>query len=76
MERRMFEVLVAGAGGFTALFFWMHNLRMRMLALADRALEPGTAPAAAAATAPSGPAPLAPPPQNTERDGKELPSWR
>lgn len=39
MEFRMFVVLIAGASGFMALFFWMHNLRCRIGALADRKSE-------------------------------------
>jgi heme exporter protein C len=51
MESRMLQVLLAGAAGFTALFFWLLDLRRRVLALADRALE---APAVAVATPPAG----------------------
>jgi heme exporter protein C len=39
MESRMLQVLLAGAAGFTALFFWLLDLRTRLLALADRAEE-------------------------------------
>lgn len=39
MEPRMLQVLLGGAAGFTALFFWLLNLRSRVLALADRRLE-------------------------------------
>ena len=55
METRMFQVLLASGAGFTALFFWLHDLRTRLLALADRVLEahgasaPGDAGAAGAA---------------------------
>jgi heme exporter protein C len=47
MESRMLQVLLGGAAGFTALFFWLLDLRRRLLALAERALS---APATAAAT--------------------------
>jgi heme exporter protein C len=46
MESRMLQVLLGGAAGFTALFFWLLDLRRRLLALAERAVA---APAAAAA---------------------------
>lgn len=36
MESRMLQVLLAGSAGFTALFFWIHNLQCRLQALADR----------------------------------------
>jgi heme exporter protein C len=36
MEPRMLLVLLAGAAGFTALFFWLHSLRTRLLALSER----------------------------------------
>lgn len=36
MESRMLQVLLAGAAGFTALFFWIHNLQCRLQALWDR----------------------------------------
>jgi heme exporter protein C len=36
MESRMVQVLLAGSGGCTALFFWMHNLKCRLLAHAER----------------------------------------
>lgn len=36
MESRMFQVLMASGLGFTALYFWMHNLRRRAFALEDR----------------------------------------
>lgn len=36
MESRMWQVLLASSTGFLAVFFWMHNLRTRLLALADR----------------------------------------
>jgi heme exporter protein C len=29
MESRMLQVLLSGALGFTALFFWIHNLALR-----------------------------------------------
>jgi heme exporter protein C len=35
VESRMFQVLVASAAGFTVLYFWMHSLRRRALALED-----------------------------------------
>ncbi|HVT57945.1 MAG TPA: cytochrome c biogenesis protein CcsA [Thermoanaerobaculia bacterium] len=37
MEARMLQVLLASGTGFTALFFWLHNLRCRLLALEERA---------------------------------------
>ncbi|HEV2844736.1 MAG TPA: cytochrome c biogenesis protein CcsA [Thermoanaerobaculia bacterium] len=40
MESRMRQVLFAGAAGFTALFFWMHNLRCRVQALVERKSAP------------------------------------
>ena len=36
MESRMVQVLLAGSAGCTALFFWIHNLRCRVQALAER----------------------------------------
>lgn len=36
MESRMLQVLLAGSAGFTALFFWIHNLQCRLQALAER----------------------------------------
>jgi heme exporter protein C len=36
VESRMVQVLLAGSAGFTALFFWLHNLRSRVQALSDR----------------------------------------
>lgn len=36
MESRMLMVLLGGAVGFTALFFWMHNLATRARLLAQR----------------------------------------
>lgn len=36
MESRMLQVLLAAGAGFTALFFWVHNLQCRLKALADR----------------------------------------
>ena len=36
VESRMVQVLLAGSAGFTALLFWIHNLRCRIQALADR----------------------------------------
>jgi heme exporter protein C len=36
VESRMVQVLLAGSAGFTALFFWLHNLRCRIQALSDR----------------------------------------
>jgi heme exporter protein C len=41
METRMLQVLLAGGAGFTALFFWMHNLQCRISGLADRKSEDG-----------------------------------
>lgn len=38
MESRMFQVLIASGLGFTALYFWMHNLRCRLRSLEDRQL--------------------------------------
>lgn len=37
VEERMLTVLIAGAAGFTALFFWIHNLGRRLLSLRERA---------------------------------------
>jgi heme exporter protein C len=37
MERPMLLVLLGGAGGFTALFFWVHDLRCRLAALTESA---------------------------------------
>jgi heme exporter protein C len=53
MESRMLQVLLAGAAGFTALFFWLHDLRTRLLALAERALAAAAAGAIGAAGATS-----------------------
>ncbi len=39
VEPRMLVVLLAGAAGFTALFFWLHDLRTRLLGLAERRAE-------------------------------------
>ena len=39
MESRMVQVLLASVAGFTALFFWMHNLQCRLQALEDRKSE-------------------------------------
>ncbi len=36
MERAMLAVLVAGAAGFTAVFFWLHRLQCRLLAWRER----------------------------------------
>jgi heme exporter protein C len=36
MESRMVQVLLAGSAGFTALFFWIHNLQCRVRALRER----------------------------------------
>ncbi len=36
MEARMSQVLYASGLGFTALFFWLHNLQCRLQALLDR----------------------------------------
>jgi heme exporter protein C len=61
MDPRMLQVLLASGAGFMALFFWLHDLRKRVLAVADRALEAAAAGApranraeAAAALAPAG----------------------
>ncbi len=43
METRMLRVLLASGAGFTALFFWLHSLRTRLLgleALAERGFAP------------------------------------
>jgi heme exporter protein C len=40
MESRMLQVLLAGAAGFTALFFWIHNLQCRLQTLWDRKSAP------------------------------------
>lgn len=40
MDPRMLLVLLAALTGFTALFFWMHNLRCRLAALAERKSAP------------------------------------
>jgi heme exporter protein C len=40
MESRMVQVLLAGSAGFTALFFWIHNLQCRIRALQERAAAP------------------------------------
>ncbi len=40
MDPRMLRVLLASLAGFTALFFWMHDLRCRVWALADRKSAP------------------------------------
>lgn len=40
MEARMQQVLFASTLGFTALFFWMHNLQTRLLALWERKSAP------------------------------------
>src|SRR6202166_3307781 len=56
MDPRMLQVLLASGAGFMALFFWLHDLRTRVLAVADRALEAaalGARPAAAANAAAS-----------------------
>ena len=53
MESRMLQVLLAGAAGFTALFFWLVDLRRRVLALADRAPEAAAASPAAVARRPA-----------------------
>jgi heme exporter protein C len=37
VEERMLTVLIAGAAGFTALFFWMHNLGRRLQGLVEEA---------------------------------------
>src|ERR1700688_3347150 len=54
MDPRMLQVLLASGAGFTALFFWLHDLRARVLALADQALDPvalGARPVATASAA-------------------------
>ena len=56
MDPRMLQVLLASGAGFMALFFWLQDLRTRVLAVADRALEAaalGARPAAAANAAAS-----------------------
>ncbi|HYO11815.1 MAG TPA: cytochrome c biogenesis protein CcsA [Thermoanaerobaculia bacterium] len=40
MESRMLQVLLAGSAGFTALFFWIHNLQCRLQALWERKSAP------------------------------------
>lgn len=40
MEQRMRHVLFASTIGFTALFFWMHNLACRLAALRERFAAP------------------------------------
>ena len=40
MERRMGQVLLASTVGFTALFFWTHNLACRLKALSERRAAP------------------------------------
>lgn len=57
MEPRMLQVLLASGLGFMALFFWLHDLRTRMLAIADRAVEAaalGARPVVAASAVASG----------------------
>jgi heme exporter protein C len=39
MELRMLQVLLSSTVGFTALFFWMHNLHTRIRALAEAGAE-------------------------------------
>lgn len=39
MESRMFQVLIASGLGFTALYFWMHNLRCRVQALVSEGVH-------------------------------------
>jgi heme exporter protein C len=39
MDPRMLQVLLLGAAAFTALFFWLHDLRRRVLGLLDRRAE-------------------------------------
>ena len=41
MESRMQQVLYASTIGFTALFFWVHNLQCRLQTLAERRAEAG-----------------------------------
>jgi heme exporter protein C len=36
VESRMVQVLLAGSAGFTALFFWIHNLQCRLESLSER----------------------------------------
>lgn len=36
IESRMWQVLMASTAGFTALFFWTHNLACRLKALSER----------------------------------------
>jgi heme exporter protein C len=39
MDPRIFQMLLASTAGFTALFFWMHNLQCRLQALHARKAE-------------------------------------
>ena len=39
MESRMLQVLLGAFVGDAALFFWLHNLRCRILALRERRAE-------------------------------------
>jgi hypothetical protein len=36
MQSEILQVLLASGLGFTLLFFWMHNLQTRIVALAER----------------------------------------
>ena len=49
MEARMLQVLLASGAGFTALFFWLHGLRTRLLGLSALAEHSVAADAPAAA---------------------------
>jgi heme exporter protein C len=58
MEPRMLIVMLAGAAGFTVLFFWLNDLRARILALAEHPLRaPQTPQTAATPMAASSPSP-------------------
>ena len=75
MNPRMLQVLLASGAGFTALFFWLHDLRTRVLAVADRALEAaGAHPSYAAVTANAAAAPQPNPsdPEGGRRPGRDL----
>lgn len=42
VERGMLVVLLASSAGFTALYFWMHSLRVRLAGAEERLLEEGS----------------------------------
>jgi heme exporter protein C len=73
MNMRMFQVLLASSAGFTVLFFWIHGLRSRLLALADRAAAAAEMPealsavGATSAASASAPAPVGRPYRTEER---------